>query len=372
MLWFLVVGILLYAALQLLVLLELRRAFPRQGLWRLAPVVLLIIMNGALALARLLRGGDRKVAADLATFVGRWWVMASIWLLLLAAVGELWNLCVKVVGRKPFAISRRRLMAAAGEMILGLSVWGLIEARRIRLETVIIRTPRLPAGSKALRIVQLSDLHLTTLMSREVFARVLARVREARPDLLVFTGDFADEASPYVRELAARLAEVEAPLGKLAALGNHEYYLGIDRAIGLIRAAGFRLLQVESVRVGDHLIVAGADDLASEALGRGTLRDETRALPPSGHAEFVILLKHQPWVDEHSVGRFDLQLSGHTHGGQVFPGGWMLRPFYRHIRGRYELPGGATLYVNRGAGTFGPPMRVLSPPEVTLIVIEPQ
>jgi len=372
MLWFLVVGIMLYGGLQLLVLLELRRAFPRQGAWRLAPVVLLILMNGALALARLLRGGDETGPAAVAAFIGRWWVTASIWLLLVAAVGELWNLGVRAAGRKRLAILPRWLMGAAGVVILGLSAWGLIEARTIHLETVVIRTPRLPAGSKAVRVVQICDLHLTMLMSRDVFARILARVREAKPDLLVFTGDFADEASPYVRELAARLAEIEAPLGKLAALGNHEYYLGIDRSGDLLRHAGFRLLRVASVGVGDHLIVAGADDLAAEGLGRGTLLDETLALPPRTHAEFVILLKHQPWVDDRSLGRFDLQLSGHTHGGQVFPGGWMIRPFYRHIRGRYDLPGGATLYVSRGAGTFGPPMRVLSPPEVTLILIEPE
>jgi hypothetical protein len=149
-----------------------------------------------------------------AAFVGRWWVTASIWLFLIAAVGELWNLGVRVAGRKRPAIPPKWLMAAAGTMILGLSVWGLIEARSIRLETVVIRTPRLPAGSKAVRVVQLSDLHLSTLMSRERLGRILARVREGKPDLLVFTGDFADEAGPHVRELAALLAEQGGSLAR--------------------------------------------------------------------------------------------------------------------------------------------------------------
>lgn len=230
---------------------------------------------------------------------------------------------------------------------------------------------RLPAGSAPVRVVQLSDLHLSLLMGRRRFARILDRVREARPDLLVFTGDFADGASAYERGLAARLAELDAPLGKLAVTGNHEFYHGLDRSLELLRAAGFRVLRGEGVRVTKHLTVVGVDDPAARGLVPAALTDEGRVLPQREHAEFVILLKHQPVVDGGALGRFDLQLSGHTHGGQVFPARWGVRLFYRHIMGRYELPAGATLYVSRGAGTFGPPMRVLSPPEVTLLILRP-
>lgn len=375
MLWFLAAILTLYGGLQLFVFLELHRAFPRRWPWRLAPALLLVVMNATLVLSRLLVSSGGGGPAAVAAFVGHWWVTASLWFFLIGALVEAWNLGVRVAGRPPYgglAISPRRMAAAAGLIILGLSVWGVMEASVIRLETVVIQTPRLPAGSKALRVVQVSDLHLSLLMSRGRMARILARVREARPDLLVFTGDFADEVSPHVCGLVALLAEIEAPLGKLAATGNHEFYLGIGSATLLLSDAGFRLLRGESVKVADHLIVAGADDLAALRLGRHAFAGEGLALPSSDHSEFVILLKHQPLVDERSRGRFDLQLSGHTHGGQVFPGGGLLRLFYRHLAGRYELPGGATLYVSRGAGTFGPPMRVLSPPEVTLILIEPQ
>jgi len=371
---FLLVVLALYGLVQLLILWLLRRALRPGSRWRLAPVAFLILVNSTLVLSRLVTGWPG--AARVVAFVGHWWVAASMWFVSIAAAVGLWNCAALVVSRAGYKgrrllISPRGLFGMSGVLVLGLTVWGVHEAGAIRLETIVIETPRLPAGSAPVRVVQLSDLHLSLLMGRRRFARILDRVRQARPDLLVFTGDFADGASPYERGLSARLAELDAPLGKLAVTGNHEFYHGLDRSLELLRAAGFRVLRGEGVRVTEHLTVVGVDDPAARGLVPAAFTDEGRVLPPRQRPEFVILLKHQPVVDGGSLGRFDLQLSGHTHGGQVFPARWSVRLFYRHIMGRYELPGGASLYVSRGAGTFGPPMRVLSPPEVTLFILRP-
>jgi len=364
-----------YAAVQLFVLWELRRAFPRRGLWRLVPLGILLVMNAGFLLARGFAHRGWTGPARALSLVAHWWAVASLWLLLMGAAAEAWNLAMRRIARtrggaRRLLIPPRALMIAATAIVAGLSAWGFYEAGAVRLETLTVHTPRLRAGSAPIRIVQVSDLHLSSLMSRGRLERILALVREARPDLLVFTGDFTDEFGPYIDELVARLAELDAPLGKLAVTGNHEFYHDLLRSVALMEAAGFRVLRSESVRVGDGLVVAGVDDWAGRWLGSAAFLDEGRALPPRNPTDVVILLKHQPVVEPGSPGRFDLQLSGHTHGGQILPGILCVLPFYRHVAGRYDLPGGAVLYVSRGAGTFGPPMRVLSPPEVTLILIE--
>ncbi|HPD16529.1 MAG TPA: metallophosphoesterase [Planctomycetota bacterium] len=361
-----------YVAMQLLIYWRLRRALPAGRAGRAAVVGWFALMGAALFLARPFESLGWHVAANAAGVAGHWWVVASMWVILFGVACEVWNLVPRCLPPLRRLRIRLRVQAvAAAAMVAGLTAWGVVEMHAVRIETLAVPTARLPAGSRPIRVVQFSDLHLNSLMSRSRLERILAAIREARPDLLVFTGDLADESSPHVERLAVRLAALEAPLGKLAVTGNHEFYRGLARTAPLFDQAGFRLLRGERLRVAPGVLVAGVDDYAAERLGIVEADQEDRALPPPDRAEFAILLKHRPHVEPGAAGRFDLQLSGHTHGGQVFPGLWPLRFFYRYTRGRYELGGGAELYVTRGVGTYGVPLRVFSPPEVTVILLQP-
>ncbi|MBM4036095.1 MAG: metallophosphoesterase [Planctomycetes bacterium] len=362
-----------YVGMQLYIYWKLRGALPRRGLWRWAAIGWLLAVGAAFFVSRSLEGWGWHRAASVAGCVSHWWVAVSFWLVGLGLASDAWNLALRLASRwwpggRRLRVAPRLLAGVSGALVVVLTGWSLYEPWLVTLETVVIRAPQLPAGSKPIRVVQLADLHLNSLMSRGRVMRVIERIREAKPDLLVFTGDFADESSPHVEELAKLLADIRAPLGKLAVTGNHEFYRGLHLSLPLLRAAGFRMLHGQCIRLAEGLWVAGVDDAKAALLGAD---QEDRALPPRGCPDFVLLLKHRPDVELGSWGRFNLQLSGHIHGGQVFPARWALRLFCDYTLGRYNFPDGTILYVSRGAGTFGAPMRLLSRPEVTLIILQP-
>ncbi|MBM4040295.1 MAG: metallophosphoesterase [Planctomycetes bacterium] len=365
-----------FAASQVYIYWKLRRAVPARGPWRALAICWLLAMAAAFFCSRTFESAGWRRAATVAGLVSHWWVAATMWFVAMCLAADAWNLAMRLLARPwrgaaGLRIPPRALAAAVGAIVVSLSVWGFIEPWAVQLETLTVHAPQLPPGSAPIRVVQVSDLHLNALMGRGRLTRIIARIREARPDLLVFTGDFADQSSEHVDALAAMLADVHAPLGKLAVTGNHEFYRGLGRSLPTLQAAGFRVLRNQCIRVARGLLVAGVDDYAAARVGLIEADEEDRVLPARRGADFVLLLKHRPYIEERSIRRFDLQLSGHIHGGQVFPARWPLMLFSKYTVGRHDLGHGSTLYVSRGAGTFGVPMRVLSPPEVTLILLQP-
>ncbi len=246
--------------------------------------------------------------------------------------------------------------------VLTSVVWmlGFYSARHPKVERVTIHSDKLPPGS-SLRIAQISDVHLGILIGRQRLDRMLAQLDALQPDILVSTGDLVDAEAHHLDGLSSRLAAYQPRHGKFAITGNHERYAGLEHALDFHVRSGFKLLRLETAEVTEAITLAGVDDPAVHASGT----DEARMLAAIPAGRFVVLLKHQPTIDSQS--RFDLQLSGHTHNGQIFPFGLLVKAVYPLISGRYALPGDSQLYVSRGTGTWGPPIRILSPPEITLI-----
>jgi hypothetical protein len=163
---------------------------------------------------------------------------------------------------------------------------------------------------------------------------------------------------------------IPAPLGKYAVTGNHEFYAGIGSALAFTRRAGFTVLRGEMVVVEKVLRIAGVDDPTGEALDSDPRPSEAEILGGAASSLFTLLLKHRPVVSAEARSRIDLQLSGHTHRGQLFPFRLLVRFSYPFLAGLYTFEEGGALYVSRGTGTWGPRMRFLSPPEITVIDIE--
>ena len=249
--------------------------------------------------------------------------------------------------------------------VLGLSLaaclYGLGEAHHLRVERLTLTTDKLPAGTAEIRVVQISDLHLGLIHRQGFLRRVISRIEELHPDLLVATGDIVDAQINHLDGLAELFASLHVPLGKYAVTGNHEYYAGIDQARDFIKRAGFVLLEGTSVELPGGLRIAGVSDPAG-----GDDNDEG-ALLSGASDRLTLLLKHRPRIAATAFGRFDLQLSGHAHRGQIFPFNLVTRLEYPLQNGFHRLPQGAALYASRGTGTWGPPMRVFAPPEITLI-----
>jgi uncharacterized protein len=282
----------------------------------------------------------------------------------------------------PADVSRRGFITQAltgSAMAIGggSAFYGTFVGRHdYHLEELAVRIPGLSRRLDGFTLVQLSDIHLG-LFSGELEARAAEDlVRRARPDLIVFTGDLVDHDPAYATALG-RLTRRLMPLargGIVAVPGNHDYYAGVDRIVGALEQAGAVVLRNQGRLIGDagaRFALLGADDRSGRGpVGPGPDLDAALASLPAAADLPRILLCHNPSYFLESAGRVALQLSGHTHGGQiklgVTPASLVLG--HPYIAGRYERSG-STIYVNRGFGTAGPPARVGVPPEVTRIVL---
>ncbi|MBI4685835.1 MAG: metallophosphoesterase [Nitrospirae bacterium] len=250
-----------------------------------------------------------------------------------------------------------------------IGIYGYFEALDIRTEKVEIKTSKIPEEIGRLRIVQISDVHLGLIVRGERFERILKEVKEANPDILISTGDLVDGQIDGLSEFAGLLKEINPKYGKFAITGNHEFYAGLGQTLDFTEKAGFKIFRGEGTTVAGLINVAGVDDPQGKTYGlyKGVSERELLSKLPIG--KFTLLLKHRPEVDKESIGLFDLQLSGHAHKGQIFPFSLLTWLYYRHTihAGELRLVDDSYLYVSRGAGTWGPPIRFLSPPEVTII-----
>ncbi len=245
------------------------------------------------------------------------------------------------------------------------SLYGYFEARNIRTEHVEIKTAKIPPEIGRLRIVQISDVHLGLIVRQERLKRILDIVKEAGPDIFVATGDLVDGDVCRLNGLSDMLRDIHARLGKYAITGNHEFYAGFEQAKCFIQDSGFTLLRGESV--SGIINIAGVDDPAGERLGLSRKVSERDLLSRLPNGKFTLFLKHRPLIDQSAVGLFDLQLSGHVHKGQIFPFTILTWLYYPVLSGFANVGDGSYLYESRGAGTWGPPIRVLAPPEVAVI-----
>jgi predicted MPP superfamily phosphohydrolase len=202
--------------------------------------------------------------------------------------------------------------------------------------------------------------------------RIVDEINSLAPDVIVSTGDLVDMQMDHLQGLVEQIERLQARWGKFAVYGNHEFLAGIDAARDVTERAGFILLSGGGVTVNDAVNIAGVDDPAVKRSMQQPGIDEAELLKQFNNGLFTVLLKHQPVMESASIRRFDLQLSGHVHGGQIFPFGLLTRAFYRIPVGLSPAGDAGWIYVSRGAGTWGPPMRVLAPPEITLIDLRPE
>jgi uncharacterized protein len=241
-------------------------------------------------------------------------------------------------------------------------VYGFFDAQKIRVQKLEIQTEKILPDNRKIRIVLISDVHIGLLIKGQRLQAILEKVKEAKPDILISTGDLLDGELNNVMAEAKQLAEIKPPY---AVTGNHEFYAGIEKSLEFTKQAGFEILRNESKKAAGINII-GLDDPTARQQGFSENNVDLSSLfPTQGSNEFVLLLKHQPTVREDK--NFDLQLSGHTHGGQIFPFMFLTRLLFPENFGYHQLNGNKSVYISRGAGTWGPPIRLFAPPEITVI-----
>ena len=247
---------------------------------------------------------------------------------------------------------------------------GLWRARRpATVRVVDVPITGLPSDLEGFRIAQLSDLHVGPTLKRDFVERVVDTTNGLQPDLIALTGDVADGFPPALRDEVAPLAGLEAPHGKYFVTGNHEYYWDAAGWVRELEGLGFSALinGHQVIRRGTgRIVLAGVTDLSSGGLP-GHASDPAAAVAGAPESDVRVLLAHQPKsAFAARAAGYDLQLSGHTHGGQYFPFNLLVRLFQPFVAGLHRLEA-MWLYVSRGTGYWGPPLRLGAPAEITLI-----
>ena len=248
-------------------------------------------------------------------------------------------------------------------------IYGLVNARIIRIRRVPVQIPNLPASWRGRRAVMMSDLHLGPINGVRFCRRVVAAAAQLKPDAVFIPGDLFDGTKGDLDQLVAPFRELTPPLGIYFSTGNHEEFTSPKPYIDAITRAGIRVLASEQVVV-DGLRIAGVmyHDSSSPLHMKAALDKMRTAVSESDATHPGILLNHAPArLPIVEQAGFSLQLSGHTHGGQIFPFTWITRRVYgRFTRGLHSF-GSLEVYTSTGAGTWGPPMRVGTRPEIVLL-----
>lgn len=372
-----IVTVLVYASMHAYLYHSLVRAWTIPRPFRLGLIALLAVMIAAPFAGRILDRSGWVLTSRLVTLPGYLWMPWVFWFVMLGLFMDAWNGLLRLVGRAVPQLHRavcprRPRIIASFVLIAAATLWGLTEAAHIRVREYRLPVAAWPAGTPPIRLVQVSDVHLSMIHRPGWGRHVVSQVAALAPDIVVSTGDLLDAPYADIARQAADWAMLQPPLGKFAVLGNHDYYSGWRGAVAFHREAGFRLLHGETVSVGSGLRIAGLDDPTGKYLGAPCV-DNPAILSRLTHepGRFSVLLRHQPFDTTLPPGVLDLQLSGHTHAGQSFPFQWFVWPLYPHLHGWYSM-GRAQLYVSAGTGTWGPPLRLFAPPEIAVFVLGPK
>ena len=333
-----------------------------------------VFVCGLIAFPVLMYAGHGRRHRDWAartgdTILGVIWVM-FVWALL----GNVLRLAFVIAGVDD-PVRSQIVAAATAAVSLLLIFWGYAEAMRVpRIKRVDVTIPRLGAGLDGVRVVLLTDTHYGPINRARWSAGVVAAVNELDADIVCHTGDIADGTVSERREQAAPLGDVRARLARTYVTGNHEYLGEAQGWLDHMRQLGWDPLHNRHIvveRDGSRLVVAGVDDATAASSGRpGHHADHAAALADVDPDLPVLLLAHQPKQIDAAIARgVDLQISGHTHGGQIWPFHFLVRLDQPTVHGLSRHGDRTQLYTSRGTGFWGPPLRVFAPSEITVLTL---
>jgi predicted MPP superfamily phosphohydrolase len=253
----------------------------------------------------------------------------------------------------------------------GIAGLGFAEAvRGPQVKELLVPIPNLPSALQGFTIAQISDLHVGPTIQRGYVDEVVRQTNALEPDLIVVTGDIADGSPAVIGEYLQPFADLKSRLGIYYVTGNHEYYWGVERWLESVRGLGLlpllnenRILTVDDAKI----LLAGVTDSAGGSFLPSHRSDATRARRSTEECQLRILLAHRPnnWSEAEALG-FDLQLSGHTHGGQFFPWSVFMPLAYKYYRG-LSRHGRMWIFVSSGTGYWGPAHRFAVPSEIALL-----
>ncbi len=311
----------------------------------------------------------------LLVFMGAYWLSAMVYLYMILITIDVFRLINHVIPIFPSFISTNPGLAARVTAVSVIGVVSLVvaaghfNARRPRLTKLDLMIPKNSHPLKSLNIVVASDIHLGTIMSKKRLERIVDSINALNPDLVLLPGDVVDEdLGPVIHQnLGETLRTIKSKYGVLACTGNHEYIGGVEDAFQYLTEHGIHVLRDSFIKVADSVFVIGREDRAIRQFA-GKVRKPLEEIMAGIDREYpLILMDHQPAHLEEAVQHgIDLQLSGHTHHGQLWPFSFITRKMFEVSWG-YKLKARTHVYVSSGVGTWGPPVRTGNRPEIVQI-----
>lgn len=316
--------------------------------------------------------------------LGRYYPHIPSWLyfLLSLPIGILFLLfCTTIIydisrislSHTPISEKRRRFFKKSLDIsslaaATALSARSIYEARFVQLEKVSVKLKNLKQSYK---IVQLSDIHIGGLIDTKFIKSIVQRVNALKPDIVVITGDLIDLDVAYAKNSLDTLREINSTYGTYFIVGNHEYFHNIEKIIESVKSLGIRVLENENVYIGEEGIgfnLAGVYDIMGYRTD--TYKPDLSKALDGVKKSPTILLAHQPRYIQEVKNGVDLMLSGHTHGGQLYPFRFLVQLQQPYISGLHQHNENLQIYVNKGTGFWGPPMRLGASSEITEIILE--
>ena len=338
---------------------------------------------------RLLENYLPAAVSHLLIWMGSFWLAAMLYFLISVVLLDLLRLANHIVPFFPSAITKNyaqaKYMTSAGVIALVglLLLGGHINSLIPRIKKLNLAIAKKSAQLKSLNIVAVSDIHLGTIVGRSRFDSIVSKINDLHPDLVLLPGDIVDEdLRPVIRQnLGEALLKIQSRFGVYAITGNHEYIGGVEEACKYLSDHKITMLRDQSVKIADAFFLVGREDRSKN---RRMDRDRGADGNPSANtprkdlaglmaavdkAYPIILMDHQPFgLEEASNQGVDLQLSGHTHNGQLWPLNYIVHAVYEVAWG-YKRIAGTQYFISVGAGTWGPPVRIGNRPEIVNIVL---
>jgi predicted MPP superfamily phosphohydrolase len=350
------------------------QALPKEPYFRIPYLVVFLFLALSYFAGRILERISICTASDYLIWIGSFWLGLMLYLFMGVLLCDILRLANWISGAIPVKsdlyVKAKQIAAAAVAVAAAVTILaGFYNTLHPRINTIAIDIPKSAGGRTTLDIALVTDIHLGTIISNSRLQRMVDMVNVIRPDVVLLAGDIVDEdLAPVIENnLGEILRTIRSKYGTYAVTGNHEYIGGVEQACGYLEEHGIIVLRDRAVLVDDSFYLVGREDLSvTQYLGMrrkslGSIMEEVnKALP-------VILMDHQPLrlstAARHGV---DLQLSGHTHHGQLWPFNFITALIYEVSRGFRQI-NGTNYYVSCGFGTWGPPARVGNVPEVVHI-----
>jgi hypothetical protein len=345
--------------------------------WRLAYAIVFIALALSFIAGRFLERAGSSLFTEILVWVGSFWLAVMLYGFLASVLSDILLLAANLFKVKTLqflltgtAGKLWTFIAVAG-LILTITVAGFFNACNARVKKLELNIPKNAGQLKELNITMASDIHLGTIIGNGRLGRLVDKINATEPDLVILAGDIVDEdIGPVIRgDMGKNLKEIKARYGVIGITGNHEYIGGVKKAVEYLEAHGIKMLIDDKLRVADAIWVAGRKDRSGARFDGAPRKPLNDILSGIDKKLPLILLDHQPFdLEDASSNGVDLQLSGHTHHGQLWPLNFITNRVYEKSWG-YLKKGGTHYYVSSGAGTWGPPVRTGNSPEIVSIKI---